>query len=326
MSVFLSLVLLVGGFILLAKGAEWLVEGSSSLARRFGVPAMVVGLTIVAFGTSLPEFMVSLLGSFLGSPDISVGTIVGSNIINIAVILGLCAVISPIIVKEGTLIYEFPFIIVSALFLLILANDNNIFGQNTFTLGRFDGILLLFIFIIFLFYLYYHMKDGRQTTVEKEFETEYKTRGKVWKNSIYILLGVVALFAGGRMLVYAAVDIATLIGMSEKFIGLTVVALGTSLPELFTSIIAIRKKESEIAIGNIIGSNIFNILWVLGLVSVITPLVVNPVIVYFDMIIMIGFSLLLVFFATTGKKITRWEGFVFIGTYAIYLTYLIMLR
>ncbi len=327
MELFLSLMLLAGGFILLTKGAGWLVDSSASFARKWGVPAMLVGLTIVAFGTSLPELIVGLFGAFLGSPDISVGTIVGSNIANIALIIGLSAVLLPTVIKERTLIYEFPFVIVSALFLLILANDNNIFGQNTFTLGRFDGVLLLIVFAIFFIYLYTNLrKNHHKTAVEKEFETEYKGTRKTWSKLALLLLGMASLFIGGRILIFAAVDIAIIAGLSEKFIGLTVVAIGTSLPELFTTFIALKKKEQEIAVGNLIGSNIFNILWVVGLVSVITPLTVNPAIVYFDMIIMIGFSLLLILFATTGRKITKWEGTALLAGYISYIAYLLVLR
>ncbi len=325
MTWFLSLILLVAGFILLKKGADWLIEHSSSIARRWGIPALIVGLTVVAFGTSLPELAVSLFGALFGSPDISVGTVVGSNIMNIALILGLTAAIAPLAIKERTLIYEFPFVIVSALFLLILSNDNNIFGINTFTLGRFDGTVLLLVFAIFFIYIYSFYKN-RNTEAKKEFEMEYKKIGKLWHNFVFILLGIVALFVGGRILVFSAVDIATIMGLSEKVIGLTIVALGTSLPELFTSITAMLKQESGIAVGNIIGSNIFNILWVIGLVAVIKPLSVNPQIVYFDMVIMLVFSLLLVLFATTGKKLVRWEGAAFLAGYVAYVAYLFILK
>lgn len=324
MEIFWAVLLFLAGLVLLKKGADWLVEGSSSLARRLGIPAIIVGLTIVAFGTSLPEFVVSLISALKGSSDLAIGNIIGSNIANIALILGISSLIMPILIKENTLIYETPFVLVSALLLLILSNDKNLFGADSFTLGRFDGAVFLLIFIFFIFYIYNSTKKASKP-VKKEFESEFKKSSRLGTNIIYIIIGLACLFAGGKMLVSGAVSIAYSLGVSEKFIGLTIVAVGTSLPELFTTVVALTKKENDIALGNIIGSNIFNILFILGIVGIIKPVSVNPVMVYFDMIVMVILSSLLILFATTGRKINRPEGAFFLLSYIGYIIYLFIL-
>jgi len=326
MAIFLSIVILVAGFILLTKGASWLIDGSSSFARKLGVSTIIVGLTIVAFGTSLPEFIVSIFAAIQGNFDISVSNIVGSNIVNIGLIIGLSAVIAPFAIKERTLIYEFPFLIVSALFLIILSNDNNIFNKNTFSLGRIDGIIFLLILVVFIFYVVSQYRNREPLFVEKEFEARFKKRKKTWQDLALMTIGSISLFIGGRLIVLSAVDIATFLGVSQRFIGLTIVAIGTSLPELSTNVIAILKKQADIAVGNIVGSNILNILFVGGLVSLVKPLTVNPQLVYFDMIIMLVFSIVFLLFATTGKKTTRLEGATLLAGYIAYFYYITILR
>ena len=318
----LGIIIFILSLIILTKGADVLVDGSADLARFLKVSPILVGLTIVAFGTSLPEFIVSLFAVLSGSADLSVGNIVGSNIANIGLVLGISALFIPLVVKSTTLMYEFPFMLVSSFLFLLLANDSYLFGKSTFFIGRIDSLILLIIFAIFIIYVYRSLKHQRKE-VKKEFAKEYKHLNPLWKNTLMICIGIIMLVVGGKLFVNSASDLAKLFGFSEAFIGVTIVALGTSLPELFTSAVAAYKKEASIAIGNIVGSNIFNILMVLGIVGLIKPIAINQSLLFFDGMIMIGITLLFLLFATIGKNLKRWEGAFLLLSYASYIGWLV---
>lgn len=318
----LVIVLIIISLFVILKGADYLVDGASDFARWLKVSPILVGLTIVAFGTSLPELMVSLFAALNGSPDLSIGNIIGSNTFNILIIIGISAIIMPLAVRSRTLIYEFPFLIISAFMLLLLGMDWFIFQQQTFSLGRFDGVIFLLIFGFFLLYIFTTARS-EQKNVHKQFAAEYKNKNSLWKNSLLIVGGLAALIIGGRIFVMNAEKLAQLAGVSEAFIGLTIAAIGTSLPELATSAVAAWKKQSDIAIGNIVGSNIFNILFILGITSLIKPIPINPTMLATDGIVMIVASLLFLVFATRDRKVVRMEGVVLITCYLAYVVYLV---
>ncbi len=318
----LVIVLILISLFVILKGADYLVDGASDFARWLKVSPILVGLTIVAFGTSLPEFIVSLFAAVNGSPDLSIGNIIGSNIFNILVIIGISAFFVPLPVRSRTLIYELPFLIISAFLLLILGMNWFIFQEPSFSLTRFDGIIFLLILGFFLLYVFTTARE-EQKNVRKQFTAEYKNKNPLWKNSVLIIGGLAALIIGGRIFVMNAEKLAELAGISEAFIGLTIAALGTSLPELATSAVAAWKKESDIAIGNIVGSNIFNILFVLGITSLIKPIPVNPTMLATDGIVMVVASLLFLVFATRDRKVVRWEGIVLVACYLAYFGWLV---
>ena len=287
------------------------------------VSPILVGLTVVAFGTSLPEFIVSLFSVLGDKADISLGNVIGSNIANIALVLGICAMIVSLETKSKTLIYEFPFLIVSTFLLLILGNDNFIFNTNNFMLSRFDGVIFILIFLFFIYYVFKSIKNDRKS-VEKEFAAEIKHENSTLKNSTLIISGIIALFIGGKLFITSASDLAKIAGLSDAFIGLAIAALGTSLPELFASGTAAWRGHGDLAIGNIVGSNIFNILFVLGLTSLIKPISINSTILGIDGMIMLAVTLLFLVFATSNKKLHKWEGIGLVTFYAIYLASLII--
>ncbi len=320
MILILTILLLILGLILLVKGADWLVDGASDIAAYLRVPPIYVGLTVVAFGTSLPELIVSLFAVLSGKPGISIGNIIGSNIANIGLVIGVAAMIYPLVVKRKTLQYEFPIMVILSFLLVILGNKNYIFNQNEFFFGKFDGMIFIGIFIVFLYYIYKSIKSRPK----KELKHEYKKKNPMWKNIIFIILGPLMLFFGGNLFVNSSSDIARLFGVSEVIIGLTIVSIGTSLPELFTSAIAALKKHTDIAIGNIVGSNIFNIAWVLGLVSTIKNIAVDTTVIYIDSVIMMIFTLVFLLFAARSKQIKKSYGAILLVMYAAYITYLFM--
>ena len=297
----MNIILLVLGFILLLKGADWFVDGSSSIASRFGIPQLIIGLTIVAMGTSLPEAFVSITAALKSNAAITIGNVVGSNILNVGIILGITALIRPLHIQNSTIKYEMPFMMLVTL-VLILQGINN-------TISRFDGIIL---WLFFLGYLYYIFRMTKNQTEEAEIK---KT------NPLFIPLGLVCLMIGSNFAVDAATNIAISLGVSQRFIGLTIVALGTSLPELVTSIVAARKNELDMAVGNVVGSNVFNILMVLGVAATISPItfLMENVI---DIIVLLVFSLITWVFCITKKEIGKKEGIIMLVLYAIYLVYI----
>lgn len=264
-SMILSLILVIVGLVILVKGADFLVSGSASIAKKFGVSSLVIGLTVVAFGTSLPELTVSLLAAIRGNSDIALGNVVGSNIANILLILGITSVLGIIPVKSSTVWKEVPFSLLAILTVLFLGSDVY-FGQGTKNMiSGGDGFILIGFFILFLYYIAGISNDEENTDSGiKKYST--------WISIGLIALGLIGLIVGGKMFVDGAVKIAQLFGVSERVIGLTIVAIGTSMPELMTSIVAARKGQNDIAVGNIIGSNIFNIFWILGISSIFAPI------------------------------------------------------
>lgn len=320
MMVLIAFLLLALGLILLIKGADWLVDAASDLAAYLKVAPIYVGLTVVAFGTSLPELIVSLFAVLSGRPGISIGNIVGSNIANIGLVIGVAAIICPLIVKRKTIQYEFPIMIILSFLLVILGNKNYIFNRNEFYFGKFDGLIFIGIFIVFLYYIFQSIKKQPK----KELKEKYKNKNPVWKNVIFIVLGMIMLWLGGDLFVKNASEIARLFQISEVIIGLTVVSIGTSLPELFISVSAVLKKRFDIAVGNVVGSNIFNIAWVLGLVSIIKNIAVDAKVLYIDAMVMVSFTLLFLLFAAKNKEIKRSYGALLLVMYIGYIIFLII--
>jgi cation:H+ antiporter len=315
----LTYLLFVIGFVLLIKGAYFLVDGASAIARRLKVSDLVIGLTVVAFGTSTPELFVNIIASAKGNTDIAIGNVLGSNIANVFLILGISSLIYPLRVTKGTVWKEIPFSLLAAIVLWFMANDHLIDKNNYSSLTRIDGLILLSFFTIFLYYSY--GISGEIEGVEQHVQVAQKSTAKSF---FFIGVGLVGLTLGGKWIVDGAVVIAKNFGMSESLIGLTIVAVGTSLPELATSAVAAYRRNVEIAIGNVVGSNIFNIFLVLGISSIIKPLpfqIKNNL----DIGVVILSSLLLFLFMFTGKKrsLDRWEGAVFLVLYAVYIIFLI---
>ena len=305
---------LVFGFVLLVKGADLFVDGASSIAKFFKVSSLVIGLTVVAFGTSLPEAAVSISASIAGVDDVSLGNIVGSNIFNILFILGLSAVIVPQVVHGDLLSRDFLFSILSAVILIPFYYFIGIDHVVT----RLEGIFLLVLFALFLYAVFKNSKQVELLEVE-----DIKLKYPINKALIITLLGLIGIVAGGVLVTNAARDIALKLGMSEWLVGLTIVSIGTSLPELVTSVVAAFKKESEIAIGNIVGSNIFNILFILGFSATISPINVN-VTALFDVVFLLVISVVTYIFALSSRKISRIEGLFMLLAYLGYMTYIIM--
>lgn len=313
---FLDIVFILAGFLFLIKGADWLVGGASGLAKKHNVSDLVIGLTIVAFGTSAPELVVNTVASIDKHSEIVYGNIIGSNNFNLFVILGIVALIFPITVHKSMIRKEIPFSLgITALFMLL---SNAVLGQKENILSRFDAGILFVIFIAFLFYTF------RQSAADPdvaEIETKPMTNLKIWS---FIIVGLGVLIAGGRLVVTGAENIALDFGISEKIIALTIVAAGTSLPELVTSIVAASKKNSDIAVGNVIGSNIFNILFILSVSGLINPITYVTTFNR-EMILLMGGTILLVMFMYIGKrhKVDRWQGAVLLGVFVAYTFLLI---
>lgn len=311
----ITFVLFIIGFFLLIKSADILVDGASSLARRMKVSSIVIGLTVVALGTSMPEFVVTTLATINGNTDIAIGNILGSNIANILLIVGLSAYIFPLKAKPNTIWKEIPFCILAAILLFSLSSDALIDGANLSQMARIDGIVLLSFFAIFLYYIVTIAKDDDESIAV--------ATGKdmsVWKSILYSLIGILGLVIGGNWIVEGATQIASMMGVSQALIGLTVVAVGTSLPELATSVVAATKKQSDIAIGNIVGSNIFNTFWILGFSAFIKPL---PFAIGFqrDSYVNIAAAIILFLVMFIGKKhiIEKWQGILMLGGYVAYV-------
>jgi len=312
----LNIIFLSVGFMMLIYGANFLVDGGSALARRLNVSSMVIGLTIVAFGTSAPELVVNLISSFQGNSALALSNVLGSNIFNIFAILGITALIIPLGVNKSTTWIEIPLTVLAAVLLLILAN-----GEPAGIVTRAEGFCLLCFFAVFISYTLFLAKQGIQPE-----ETEIRIKPySIPKSALFILLGLGGLIGGGQLLVKGAVSLAQMAGIPERIIGLTIISIGTSLPELATSLIAARKKNADMAIGNVVGSNIFNTFLILGASSLAAPLHISAD-SHTDLRLNLIASLLLFLFVFTGKgrKINRWEGAVFVIIYVIYLISLIL--
>ena len=313
-----ALILLVIGFVFLIKGADFFVEGASAVAKKLHVPALVIGMTIVAMGTSLPELSVSVTASIAGSNQLAIGNVVGSNIFNLMVVLGSCALFSALEVSDDTIKKDLPFSIICTVALMVMGIIGN-------SVGHFDGAILLVLFIIFLASMLRAAKKSRTTAAaiaEEEADNEIVDI-PTWLCIIYIIGGAVAIKYGGDWVVDSCTTLALKFGMSETLVGLTIVALGTSLPELVTSIVAAKKNELDMAIGNVVGSNIFNILLILGVAGAISPmtfLTVNAI----DTLILVVFSVIVGLMCLKKKNLNRANGVVMLLLYAVYLGYIIL--
>ena len=309
MDMLIQIVLLVVGFVLLVKGADWFVEGVAGIAEKFGIPQLVIGLTIVAMGTSAPEAAVSITSATKGNAGITIGNVVGSNILNVLVILGLTAVITRVAVQKSTIRYEIPFMLVITLALLGL-------GLSGKDISFVEGIILWVLFIIYMAYLFYMAKKQKE-------EVEDSKEQPVWKLILLGVVGAVLVVWGADISVDAASAIAKMFGMSDRLIGLTIVALGTSLPELVTSVTAARKGKADIAIGNIVGSNVFNILFVVGTTALVTPVIFESKFVI-DMLVAFGAGVLLWLGVMKNKELRRPAGVLMLLAYAGYFVYLLL--
>ncbi|TXK37084.1 calcium/sodium antiporter [Pontibacter qinzhouensis] len=316
----LTYILFIAGFVLLIIGADILVTGSTSLAKRYNISDMVVGLTIVSFGTSLPELIINIIASMSGNSELAIGNIFGSNVANLLLILGIAALICTLPIKRNTVLTEIPFSLIATLLVGFLANAVLFEGDKYLHISRTDGGILLFFFVLFMAYIY----NIAKTNNDPEPEEDTGPVMSMGKSMLYILLGVVGLFFGGQWVVNGAVQIAGILGMSESLVGLTVVAVGTSLPELVTSAMAAYRRNIDIAVGNVIGSNIFNLLWILGISAIINPLPFD-VVSNTDIVMMIFASTLLIVAIPVGKKnaIDRWNGILFLLVYVVYVIFLI---
>ena len=312
--------LFVVGFVLLIKGADWLVAGSATIAKKNNVSNLVVGLTIVSMGTSMPELIVNVLASSKDASQIAIGNILVSNIANILLILGVAAFIYPIKIKESTVFSEIPYSIIALLLVAFVANSN-LFGSHNNSINQIDGIILMAFFGLFVAYIIRLAKNGSADMIE-DIPDEKITTGKSF---LMVLLGMIGLFFGGQWVVNGAIAAAEHFGLSEAFIGLTVVAIGTSLPELVTSAVAAYRKNTDIAMANIIGSNIFNLLWVLGISAIIKPMSFDSSL-NADILILLGASCLILFSLVTGKvknQIGKPTGTLFLLLYLTYVVFLI---
>ncbi len=312
MAVVIQILLLVLGFFFLVKGADWFVEGSSKVAEKFGIPQLVIGLTIVAMGTSLPETAVSISAAVKGSAEISIGNILGSNILNILLILGLTALICPVAVQKSTIRYEIPYVVLVSAVLMGI-------GYTDHIVSRLDGLILWALMICYLLYLRRMVKSGEETLEEIPGEG---VEMPVWKMLLMIVAGGACIVIGSDLAVDSASELARIFGMSERLIGLTIVAFGTSLPELVTSVTAAIKGKADIAVGNIVGSNIFNILFVIGTSSLITPIVYAESF-FVDSIVCIAVAILLWLCVFRNKKLSRMGGAILLIADIVYFVYLV---
>jgi cation:H+ antiporter len=316
----MAYILLIIGFALLIKGADFFVEGSSNIAALLKIPPMIIGLTIVSFGTSSPEAAVSITAALNGNAGVTLGNVVGSNIFNITLVIGITAFLNPLKVESDTIRKEIPFTLLASVALLIMISDISLQFFNANSLTRGDGLILLLFFAIFMYYVIEIALNSR----EKELQEETNKKTGSWgKNIIFTIGGLIGIILGGNLVVDSSTTIAYSLGMSETLVGLTIVAIGTSLPELITSVTAAYKKLSEIALGNIVGSNIFNILFVLGASSAISPLPVDGKL-FTDVILMIGLTIVLFIFSRSNYRIGKIEGLVMALAYVVYMVFIIM--
>ncbi|MDL4841160.1 calcium/sodium antiporter [Aquibacillus rhizosphaerae] len=315
----MNYILLVIGFALLIKGADFFVDGASKIARLMNISPLLIGLTVVSFGTSAPEATVSITAAIEGTESVAFSNVIGSNIFNISLAIGLTAFIFPLKVESTTIRKEIPFTLLTTVALFILISD--VFFQNHLSnaLTRSDGIILLLFLLIFLNYIFEVARNNREQVLDKKVATSSKTWGK---NIFFTIAGLLAIIFGGNLVVNSSTNIAYAWGMSETLVGLTIIAIGTSLPELATSVTAAVKKQNEIALGNIVGSNIFNVLFVLGSTATITTLTINNKI-FFDMAVLIILTITLLVFSSTKRTIGRLEGMTLTIAYVLYIAYVI---
>lgn len=310
-------VILLIGFALLVKGADFFVEGSSSIAKIFKVPSILIGLTIVSFGTSSPEAAVSISAALKNSNEIAVGNVVGSNIFNILLVIGVSSIIKPMKIRRKTILKEMPFLLLTSIVLYVLGSDIKLQGFTRNVLTRADGIMLLSLFSIFLYYII------EMAILSREDSDEEIKMMSLSKSILFSIGGIIGILIGANMVVNSSSAIAIRLGMSQTLVGLTIVAVGTSLPELVTSVVAAFKGENDIAIGNVVGSNIFNILFTLGSAAIISPIPINQK-VFFDMLFLIGATILTFISVTTRQKTSKLEGLIMSIAYIIYMVYIVL--
>lgn len=320
MTLLIDFGLILLGFVLAIVGANYMVDGSSSIAKRLHVSDLVIGLTIVSFGTSAPELIVSSISTYQGNPDIAIGNVVGSNIVNVFVILGVSAMIYPITIQSNTVWKEIPLSLLAALVLLVTVNDFYFDGKTVSSLNRIDGFIHLAFFVIFLYYSFYAAKAGDAGGATSDEIPHMPIKKAV----IFVVGGIAGLFFGGKFLVDGAVSVAKAFEVDDSIIALTILGIGTSIPELATSAVAASKKNSDIAVGNVVGSNIFNIFFILGVSATIAPLPFNTI-MNIDLFMVVLASVLMLIFTFIGsnRKITRWEGLVLVLVYISYIIYLL---
>jgi cation:H+ antiporter len=314
-----SELLLLLGLVVLIKGASLLVEGATVIASRFGISGLVIGLTVVSFGTSMPELLVSLTSGLKNNPDLAIANVIGSNIANVLLVLGIAAIVRPLPVRNSTVVSEIPFSLTAALLVGFLANAHLFSNDPELSISRADGGVLLFFFMLFMLYVYKvsTSKDSPVSTVKSE--------GTLLRASAYVLAGAAGLYFGGQLVVDAAVALAHQWGINDALIGLTIVAVGTSAPELVASAIAAYRNKTDIAVGNVVGSNIFNLLWVLGFTSSVVELPFR-VVSNTDILVVIGSNALIILAMVFSRKntVNRLHGFVFVGLYVVYLSYVVL--
>lgn len=327
----MNYILLLLGFILLVKGADYFVDGSSSIAKRLGISSLIIGLTIVGFGTSSPEAAVSITASINNQNGMAIGNIIGSNIFNLLIVIGASGIIKPLFVEKSVLSKEFPFVLLVSIILIILSIDTFLFNTPINTISRIDGIILLLLFSLFLYYLIYStIKNRKENLYKSETSTNIeidsvKTIEKNYsmiKSILISIIGISAIVFGGNLVVDSASNIASSFGISDQLIGLTVVSIGTSLPELVTSVIAATKCKSDLALGNVLGSNIFNILFIIGISALISPIVVDSKLII-DATIMILSTILVYFYAARKNNISKLESLTLLLLYFWYVGYLV---
>lgn len=315
-------ILLIAGFVLLIKGAGYFVDGASAIAEKLHVSPLIVGLTIVSLGTSAPEAVVSIIAALEDNGDMVIGNVLGSNIINISLMLGVTALISPMIIERETQTREIPFSLAAAVLLIIFMSDRFLLSAESSEIGRLDGVLLLAGIVLFLYYIFVKARRTKEATLDDE--AKKSGNDSSWfKNIALFVIGLAGIIFGGNLVVDSASTIALSLGMSQALVGLTIVAIGTSLPELTTSISAARKGEAGMALGNLIGSNIFNILFVLGISAVISPLSVSDSL-FADVWILIAISVILLILALWKGRLSRLGGGVLAALYLVYLVYIIL--
>lgn len=323
----MTYVWLVVGFVLLIKGADWFVDSASAMAKKLRISPIIIGMTIVSLGTSAPEVVVSIIASLEGNGDMVAGNIVGSNIANVTMILGLTVVVSPIVVERGVANRDIVFSIGAALLLLLLVSERWFGTDGGSILTRIDGLIFLAVLVFYMYYIFKKAMRTRTSTLDEEAIETGTTHGKASRGwgilSVILLVGLVGIVLGGDLVVSSATEIAIALGMSQALVGLTIVAIGTSLPELVTSLMAAFKGETEMALGNLVGSGVLNILFVLGIASVISPLEVSGSIII-DIFIMLFVTVAVLVMAKTKYHLNRTEGIILVVFYIVYLAYIIM--
>lgn len=319
MEIALQILLLIVGFVILIKGADWLIDGASSTASHFKVSKMLIGLTIVAFGTGAPELAVSISSLINGTTDMLLGNVIGSNILNILLLVGIAALVRPIRIKKDTISKELPLLLLISTVLIVLFLDTLLMNAEANTISRADGIICLLCFAIFIFYIFSMARKNRHSAKEVE-----KPKFKLGISLLLIVIGLVGVVGGAELVVNSASTIARAIGISDRIIALTVIAFGTSLPELITTIKAAKKGETELLVGNIIGSNIFNICIVLGLPVALFGTVTPDSFEIIDLVMLIGSTMILLLTARSGRKISRLEGLSMLIIFVVYYSYIII--